>query len=89
MKGIKRRIAWALLLAPIFLAAPIIGFILWDSLGHWRTTSLTFGEYYYFPLAVLPLYLLIMYGAELVLWVPLVLFIQGRGKKHENGNHNK
>ena len=71
-----------LIAAPLVIASPIAVFILWDSLGHWKTTSLTFGEYYYLPLAIFRSYLLIAYGIELVLVLPLVLLLRVRARKN-------
>ena len=81
---------WLIVLvtAPLAIAAPFIAFILWDSLSHWQTTDLTFGEYYYLPLAILRSYLLIAYGIEMVVVLPLVLLLRARAGKKGNGSPN-
>lgn len=79
----------ALMAAPLVIAAPIAMFILWDSLGHWKTTSWTFCEYYYLPLAILRSYLLIAYGIVLVLVLALELLLRARARKSGNGGPNQ
>jgi hypothetical protein len=83
------RLTTTLMAAPLVIAAPIAAFILWDSLGHWKTTSLTFCEYYYLPLAIFRSYLLIAYGIELVLVLPVVLLWRARNRKNGNESPNQ
>ena len=71
----------ALLITPLIIPAPIAAFILWDSLGHWRTTALTFTEYYYLPLVLLLYYLLIAYAIAITAFLVLTLFARYQWKK--------
>ena len=76
-----KRITLGLLIAPLIIPSPVIGFILWDSLGHWRTTALTFTEYYYLPLALLRVYLLIAYAISIASVLALSAFYRQNSKK--------
>ena len=75
------RITLGLLIAPLIIPAPIAAFILWNSLGHWRTTALTFAEYYCFPLAIFRIYLLIAYAVAIITVLVLTVFACHQSKK--------
>ena len=75
------RITLGLLIAPLIIPAPIVAFILWDSLGHWQTTALTFTEYYSLPLVLLLYYLLIAYAIAITALLLLTLFARYQRKK--------
>ena len=75
------RLIVGLFIAPFIIPIPIAGFILWDSLGHWRTTTLSFFEYYYFPLVLLGYYLAIVVSSEILLAGLLALISRWRLKK--------
>ena len=76
-----KRITLGLIIAPLIIPTPIIGFILWDSLGHWRTTALTFAEYYYWPLVILKDYLLVAYAISIAAVLALSAFYRHQSKK--------
>ena len=76
-----KRITLGLLIAPLVIPAPIVGFILWDSLGHWRTTALTFTEYYYLPLTILRGYLPVAYAISIAAVLALSAFYRHQTKK--------
>ena len=75
------RLIVGLFIAPFIIPIPIAAFILWDSLGHWRTTALSFSEYYHFPLVFLGYYLAIVVSAEILLAGLLTLISRWRLKK--------
>lgn len=82
MNGNKAiRLLAGLFIAPFIIPIPIAGFILWDSLGHWRTTALSIFEYYYFPLVFLGYYLAIVVPTEILLVGLLALLSRWRVKK--------
>ena len=75
------RITLGLLIAPLIIPTPIVGFILWDSFGHWQTTALSFAEYYYIPLFFLRNYLLIAYAISITAILALTAYARHQTKK--------
>lgn len=75
------RLIICLFIVPFVIPIPVAVFLLWNSFSHWRTTTYSLFEYYYFPFVIIGYYLFVVISVEVLLTVPIVIFFRWRMKR--------